>query len=148
MAADVAWRRLLHVRGRRFAAQRVQRPDRGDHDQLRQAQSQPDTGGLLRCDRQAARPRVASPDARRARGLLERRLSCRRGHLNTVPASEARSARNGLRMPHFHCHVYPQFLDDDPLRLLDPQHGAVRLDPADWDERVRLVRREFMAARP
>jgi hypothetical protein len=50
-------------------------------------------------------------------------------------------------MPHFHCHVYPQFLDDDPLRLLDPQYGDVRLEPADWDERVRVVRREFMAVR-
>jgi diadenosine tetraphosphate (Ap4A) HIT family hydrolase len=49
----------------------------------------------------------------------------------------------GFRIPHFHCHVYPQYLCDDPCRLLDPQDGDVRLAPEAWEERLRLIRQEF-----
>lgn len=53
----------------------------------------------------------------------------------------------GFRMPHFHCHVYPQYAHDDPYRLFNPQDGDVRLDSQAWDERVRLVRDAFTAQR-
>jgi diadenosine tetraphosphate (Ap4A) HIT family hydrolase len=46
----------------------------------------------------------------------------------------------GFRMPHYHCHVYPQYSDDDPFRLLDPQHGDVRLEDDDWRARLHAVR--------
>lgn len=51
----------------------------------------------------------------------------------------------GFRMPHFHCHVYPQYRCDDPFRLLDPQDGDVRLGEAAWHERLRLVREDLVA---
>lgn len=51
----------------------------------------------------------------------------------------------GFRMPHFHCHVYPQYQHDDPFRLLNPQDGDVRLSEAAWDERVDAVRAAFVA---
>lgn len=51
----------------------------------------------------------------------------------------------GFRMPHVHCHVYPQFQHDDPFRLLDPQQGAIRLSPSEWNDRVESIRAEFIA---
>ena len=52
----------------------------------------------------------------------------------------------GFRMPHLHCHVYPQYQDDDPFRLLDPQAGDVRLSDGDWDERLAAIRAGVIAA--
>lgn len=34
----------------------------------------------------------------------------------------------GFRIPHYHCHVYPQYEDDDPFRLIDVTTGEVRLE--------------------
>lgn len=45
----------------------------------------------------------------------------------------------GFRVPHFHCHVYPQFQDDDPFRLIDVTEGDVRLNDDDWKARVRSM---------
>lgn len=46
----------------------------------------------------------------------------------------------GFRTPHVHCHVYPQYEDDDPYRLIDVTEGSVRLDEAEWVERVATMR--------
>lgn len=54
----------------------------------------------------------------------------------------------GFRMPHFHCHVYPQYERDDPFGLLNPQEGDVRLDGSAWDDRLRLVQEGFAALQP
>ena len=51
----------------------------------------------------------------------------------------------GFRMPHFHVHVYPQYQDDDPFRLLNPQDGDVRLAEVEWDERLTSIRAGFVA---
>lgn len=53
----------------------------------------------------------------------------------------------GFRMPHVHCHVYPQYQDDDPYRLLSPQDGDVRLSDVEWDDRLSAVRSGFLAIR-
>jgi diadenosine tetraphosphate (Ap4A) HIT family hydrolase len=53
----------------------------------------------------------------------------------------------GFRMPHVHCHVYPQYQRDDPFKLINPQDGEVRLAQAAWDERVQLVRHAFTTLR-
>jgi diadenosine tetraphosphate (Ap4A) HIT family hydrolase len=45
----------------------------------------------------------------------------------------------GFRMPHFHCHVYPQYDGDDPYRLIDVTEGAVRLEQAAWAERLAAM---------
>lgn len=45
----------------------------------------------------------------------------------------------GFRMPHFHCHVYPQYAGDDPYRLIDVTEGTVRLEPAAWAERLAAM---------
>ena len=46
----------------------------------------------------------------------------------------------GFRMPHFHCHVLPQYADDDPFRLIDVTEGDVRLDEAAWQARIEAMR--------
>lgn len=53
----------------------------------------------------------------------------------------------GFRMPHVHCHVYPQYQRDDPFGLLNPQDGDVRLGEVEWNDRVELVRDAFLAGR-
>lgn len=50
----------------------------------------------------------------------------------------------GFRMPHVHCHIYPQYADDDPFALLNPQDGDVRLSPAEWSDRVSTLRSGFL----
>jgi hypothetical protein len=55
----------------------------------------------------------------------------------------------GFRVPHYHCHIYPQYEIDDPFRLLNPQDGDVRLESEEWDGRVERNRAElerFVAA--
>ena len=42
----------------------------------------------------------------------------------------------GFRIPHFHCHVYPQYDEDDPYPLIDVTEGDVRLGDEAWDRRV------------
>lgn len=46
----------------------------------------------------------------------------------------------GHLCPHVHCHVFPQYADDDPHGLLNPRSGDVRLNQADWKERLEEVR--------
>jgi diadenosine tetraphosphate (Ap4A) HIT family hydrolase len=46
----------------------------------------------------------------------------------------------GFRTPHVHCHVYPQYEDDDPYRLIDVTEGDVRLDEVQWADRVATMR--------
>jgi len=46
----------------------------------------------------------------------------------------------GFRVPHVHCHVYPQYEDDDPFRLIDVTHGNVRLDDGAWEKRIADMR--------
>jgi len=50
----------------------------------------------------------------------------------------------GFRMPHVHCHVYPQYPDDDPFALLNPQDGDVRLSQEEWSDRVSTLRSGFL----
>lgn len=49
----------------------------------------------------------------------------------------------GFRMPHLHCHVYPQYGRDDPFALIDPQDGDVRLSSAEWCDRLNSIRASF-----
>jgi diadenosine tetraphosphate (Ap4A) HIT family hydrolase len=42
----------------------------------------------------------------------------------------------GHRMPHLHCHVYPQYAGNDPFRNVDISEGDLTLAPA---ERVRVI---------
>lgn len=49
----------------------------------------------------------------------------------------------GFRVPHYHCHVYPQYNSDDPLRLIDITEGNVRLQDAEWKDRLDRVREAF-----
>lgn len=50
----------------------------------------------------------------------------------------------GFRMPHYHCHVYPQYENDDPFRLIDVTEGDVRLEDGQWQDRVESVREAFL----
>ena len=50
----------------------------------------------------------------------------------------------GFRMPHLHCHVYPQYRHDDPFSLIDPQDGDVRLSISDWCDRLDSIRASFV----
>jgi diadenosine tetraphosphate (Ap4A) HIT family hydrolase len=50
----------------------------------------------------------------------------------------------GFRMPHFHCHVYPQYQQDDPFRLIDITEGNVQLADDDWKVRISSIQ-EFLA---
>jgi diadenosine tetraphosphate (Ap4A) HIT family hydrolase len=53
----------------------------------------------------------------------------------------------GHLCPHVHCHVYPQYASDDPHGLLDPKSGDVRLNTADWQERLAAVRHTLNCTR-
>jgi diadenosine tetraphosphate (Ap4A) HIT family hydrolase len=50
----------------------------------------------------------------------------------------------GFRMPHYHCHVYPQYENDDPFRLIDVTEGDVRLEDEEWQDRLVRVRARFL----
>lgn len=54
----------------------------------------------------------------------------------------------GHLCPHVHCHVYPQYRDDDPHGLLNPQDGDIRLSEPAWAERVRRMRDELGVGPP
>lgn len=45
----------------------------------------------------------------------------------------------GFRMPHVHCHVYPQYQQDDPLRLIDISEGDIQLNDDDWKARISAI---------
>jgi diadenosine tetraphosphate (Ap4A) HIT family hydrolase len=51
----------------------------------------------------------------------------------------------GFGLPHYHCHVFPQFQSDDPHKLIDVTEGDVRLDPGAWRERVERMRAALAA---
>jgi diadenosine tetraphosphate (Ap4A) HIT family hydrolase len=46
----------------------------------------------------------------------------------------------GHRVPHLHCHVYPQYEDDDPLYNVNIGDGDVRQDDSDRAGRIALLR--------
>jgi diadenosine tetraphosphate (Ap4A) HIT family hydrolase len=46
----------------------------------------------------------------------------------------------GHRCPHLHCHVYPQYREDDPFGPVDISAGLVRLTAARQDQRASLIR--------
>ena len=49
----------------------------------------------------------------------------------------------GHRCPHLHCHVYPQYLDDDPFEPVDISAGTMRLTPLAQTQRLRALRRHL-----
>jgi diadenosine tetraphosphate (Ap4A) HIT family hydrolase len=49
----------------------------------------------------------------------------------------------GFRMPHLHCHIYPQYRHDDPFALIDPQCGDIRLSATEWTHRLESIRASF-----
>lgn len=49
----------------------------------------------------------------------------------------------GFRMPHLHCHVYPQYRHDDPFALIDLQRGDVRLSEIEWTHRLESMSASF-----
>lgn len=53
----------------------------------------------------------------------------------------------GFRLPHLHCHIHPQYSDDDPCALIDVQRGNTRLPPAEWSDRLGSIRAAFIALR-
>ncbi len=54
----------------------------------------------------------------------------------------------GHLCPHVHCHVYPQYENDDPHGLLNPKDGDVRLGESDWKARLDAMRRELERRHP
>jgi diadenosine tetraphosphate (Ap4A) HIT family hydrolase len=49
----------------------------------------------------------------------------------------------GHLCPHVHCHVYPQYENDDPHGLLNPQDGSVRLPEREWAARLTAIRQHL-----
>lgn len=49
----------------------------------------------------------------------------------------------GFRMPHLHCHIYPQYEHDDPFGSLDPQSGDHQLDANSWQQLRDDVGKQF-----
>ena len=54
----------------------------------------------------------------------------------------------GHLCPHVHCHVYPQYWDDDPHGLLNVKRGDVRLDDDAWAHRVHTMRDHLASHHP
>jgi diadenosine tetraphosphate (Ap4A) HIT family hydrolase len=46
----------------------------------------------------------------------------------------------GHLCPHVHCHVFPQYQDNDPHALVNIQEGTLRLTEADQSIRVSAIR--------
>jgi diadenosine tetraphosphate (Ap4A) HIT family hydrolase len=46
----------------------------------------------------------------------------------------------GHRAPHIHCHVYPQYEDDDPFLNVDISRGESILGGAEQEDRLRALR--------
>lgn len=51
----------------------------------------------------------------------------------------------GHRMPHLHCHVFPQHATDDPTRNVDISDGPVLLSPDALQHRVLSIRAGWTA---
>jgi diadenosine tetraphosphate (Ap4A) HIT family hydrolase len=49
----------------------------------------------------------------------------------------------GHLCPHFHCHVFPQYSNDDPHALVDIQQGTLRLPDTEQRARVRALRQRL-----
>lgn len=47
----------------------------------------------------------------------------------------------GHRMPHVHCHLYPQYRGDDPTHNPDISEGDLELGPTGTEQRVSQLRR-------
>ncbi len=52
----------------------------------------------------------------------------------------------GHRMPHLHCHVFPQHASDDPRRNVDISDGPEYPPPAELRARALLLRQVWLAA--
>lgn len=52
----------------------------------------------------------------------------------------------GHRMPHLHCHVFPQHAKDDPHRKADIADGPEFSSPTELHERALLLRKAWLAA--
>ena len=52
----------------------------------------------------------------------------------------------GHRMPHLHCHVFPQHAEDDPHRNVDISDGPEYPSPTELRERALLLRKAWLAA--
>ena len=50
----------------------------------------------------------------------------------------------GNGCPHLHCHVFPQYQDDDPEALIDVTAGATRLTVTQQRERAALLRNRLL----
>jgi diadenosine tetraphosphate (Ap4A) HIT family hydrolase len=50
----------------------------------------------------------------------------------------------GHLCPHVHCHVVPQYQDDDPHALINVQEGDIRLSEVDQRDRVAAIRRRLI----
>ena len=50
----------------------------------------------------------------------------------------------GHLCPHMHCHVYPQYIHDDPHALINVQDGAMRLSPDLQSQRIDELRRPLV----
>lgn len=51
----------------------------------------------------------------------------------------------GHRCPHVHCHVYPQYENDDPFKNVDISAGQVRLDHDERARRIGCLRQQLVA---
>ena len=54
----------------------------------------------------------------------------------------------GHLCPHVHCHVYPQYENDDPNGLLNPKDGNVRLNANEWAARIEAMKQELHRCHP
>ncbi|MFJ4998912.1 HIT family protein [Microbacterium sp. NPDC088619] len=52
----------------------------------------------------------------------------------------------GHRAPHLHCHVFPQHLEDDPLRNVDISDGPAYLPDAEIDASASALRKAWQAS--
>ncbi|MCZ4301068.1 HIT family protein [Microbacterium oxydans] len=53
----------------------------------------------------------------------------------------------GHRMPHLHCHVFPQHVADDPKRNVDISDGPVLLSPVGLHDAAQALRSAWAAVR-
>jgi len=49
----------------------------------------------------------------------------------------------GHRCPHLHCHVYPQYASDDPLKVVDISAGSSRLRSEQRQDRISQLRKSI-----
>jgi diadenosine tetraphosphate (Ap4A) HIT family hydrolase len=54
----------------------------------------------------------------------------------------------GHLCPHVHCHVYPQYAEDDPHALVNIREGSIRLPDDEWRARLTAVRDHLASHHP